>query len=56
MTNDEIERRVWRMMDHLDLLRQNGQITPRDYEKNVWELARWATAKACDRKRDEAIR
>jgi len=42
MTEDQIERRVERMMDHLDRVFLNGDLSQVEYDKAVAELSRWA--------------
>jgi predicted RNA-binding protein associated with RNAse of E/G family len=44
MTEEAIERRVERMMDHLDRVLMSGQITQDNYDKAVQELNQWAEA------------
>jgi hypothetical protein len=45
MTEEQIELRVERMMDHFDRLLLAGQMSQRDYDKNVADLHRWTEAK-----------
>jgi len=45
MTEDQIERRVERMMDHYDRLLLNGDISQDTYNKGVLELIIWADLK-----------
>ena len=45
MTEDEIERRVEKMTDHLDRLFMRGSMTQRDYEAAMRDLALWAEGK-----------
>jgi hypothetical protein len=45
MTEDQIERRVERMMDALDAQLMNGALTQREYDSNVRDLNAWAEAK-----------
>lgn len=42
MTEDQIERRVERMMNHLDRVFLNGDISQSDYNKAVKDLSHWA--------------
>ena len=42
MTEDQIERRVERMMDHLDRVYLNGGMTQDDYDKAVRDLNEWS--------------
>jgi len=42
MTEDWIERRVERMMDHLDRVYLNGGMTQDDYDKAVRDLDEWS--------------
>lgn len=44
MTEDQIERRVERMVDHLDALLLAGELSQRDYDSNMRDLDRWAEA------------
>jgi hypothetical protein len=45
MTEDQIERRVERMMDHLDRLLLAGQMPQQDYDAAVKDLDAWAKAR-----------
>jgi hypothetical protein len=45
MTEEQIERRVEIMVDHLDRLLMSGQMTQGDYDAAMRELDRWASAK-----------
>ena len=45
MTEDEIERRVEKMTDHLDRIFMSGAITQEDYDKASRDLTAWALAK-----------
>lgn len=45
MTEDQIERRAERMMDHLDRLLLAGTMSQDDYDKAVAELNQWVEAK-----------
>ena len=42
MTEDWIERRVERMMDHLDRVYLNGDMMQDDYDKAVRDLDEWS--------------
>ena len=42
MTEDQIERRVEKMTDHLDHLFMAGQIPQKEYDHAMRELAQWA--------------
>ena len=42
MTEDEIERRVEKMTDHLDRLFMRGSMTQREYDEAMRDLALWA--------------
>ena len=46
MTEDQIERKVERMMDHLDRLLLSGEMNENDYDKSVKDLAQWADAQS----------
>jgi hypothetical protein len=50
MTEDQIERRVERMMDALDAQLMSGALTQREYDNNVRDLDAWAEAKFAERK------
>jgi len=50
MTEDQIERRVERMMDHYDRLLLNGDISQDTYNKGVLELSVWADFKRMEGK------
>ena len=45
MTEDQIERRVEKMVDHLDRLYLASEMTRDDYDKAVRDLDDWANAK-----------
>jgi hypothetical protein len=45
MTEAEIRRKVARMLEHLTRLQERSEITPREYGRQVWDLAEWAQAK-----------
>jgi hypothetical protein len=45
MTEAQIERRVEKMMDHLDAAYMAHELTTREYNEAVQELTRWADAK-----------
>lgn len=45
MTEEQIERRVERMTDHLDRLLMNGDMPQKDYDAAMRDLAQWADAK-----------
>lgn len=45
MTEDQIERRVERMMDHLDRVYLNGDIDTKTYHAAIVDLNVWAEAK-----------
>jgi hypothetical protein len=45
MTEAEIRRKVALMYGHLNLLLDAGELTLREYGKQVWDLAEWARAK-----------
>jgi hypothetical protein len=51
LTDDQIERRVERMMDHLDRVFLAGSIDQKTYDAGVKDLNEWA-----DRKGQESIR
>lgn len=51
MTEDQIERRVEKMTDHLDRCLMSGAMTQRDYDKNMRELNRWSEAQYFANKR-----
>ena len=42
LTEEQIERRVERMVDHLDRIYFAGQITEDNYNKSMRELRDWA--------------
>ena len=42
MTEDQIERRVEKMVDHLDRLYMSGQIDTKSYNSQMRDLDRWA--------------
>lgn len=44
MTEDQIERRIERFVDHLDRVYLAGQISREDYDKAMRDLAAWADA------------
>jgi hypothetical protein len=50
LTEDQIERRVERMMDHLDRVFLAGSIDQKTYDAGVKDLNEWA-----DRKGQEAV-
>ena len=50
MTEDEIERRVEKMTDHLDRIFMSGAITQEDYDKASRDLTAWALAKLAEEK------
>ena len=43
LTEDEIERRVEKMTDHLDRLYLRNELSSDDYEKAMTDLANWAS-------------
>lgn len=45
MTEEQIERYVERMMDHLDRVFLAGQMTQKNYDLAVKEVHAWAEAK-----------
>ena len=45
MTEDEIERRVEKMVDALDRLFTRGQMSQRDYDAAIRDLDLWAKGK-----------
>ena len=45
MTEDQIERRVERFIDHLDRVFLAGEISQDDYDKAIRDVAAWAEAK-----------
>ena len=45
MTEAQIERRVERMVDHLDRLLMSGQMTQSDYDAAIRSLDQWAERK-----------
>lgn len=49
MNEDAIERKVERMIDHLDRLLLNGDMTQPDYDKAIEELDEWASNKRSGR-------
>lgn len=51
LTEEQVERRVERHMDHLDRLLMAGQMPQRDYDLAVKDLNEWA-----ERRGDEAAR
>ena len=51
MTPDQIERRVERMMDHLDRVFLNGDMTRKNYDLAVADLNSWAEAQYDSMKR-----
>jgi hypothetical protein len=51
MTEEEIERRVEKMTDHLDRLLMTGAKTQRDYDKDMASLNLWAEAQYKARER-----
>jgi hypothetical protein len=48
MTEEQIERRVESMVDHLDRLLMSGQMTQGDYDAAMRSLDQWASAKLMD--------
>jgi hypothetical protein len=42
MTEDQIERKAERFMDHLDRLLLAGELTDDDYSQAVQDVAAWA--------------
>jgi hypothetical protein len=50
MTEEQIERKVERMIDHLDHLLLSGAISQKDYDITVKDLNIWATSKLAERK------
>jgi cytochrome c peroxidase len=51
MTEEQIERRVERMMDALDAQLMNSALTQSEYDNNVRDLNAWAEAKMNEGKR-----
>jgi hypothetical protein len=45
MTEDQIERQVERMIDHIDRRFLNGWMTQEEYDIAIWEVDRWAEAR-----------
>jgi hypothetical protein len=45
MTNDQINEKVLRMVDHLDRLRDAGVMTRQAYNEAMEDLGRWAASK-----------
>lgn len=45
MTEEQIERRVEKMVDHLDRVFLAGGMSQGDYDKAMRELDQWASAK-----------
>lgn len=45
MTENDIELKVEKMIDHLDRIYMAGDISNEDYEKAIRELCLWANAK-----------
>lgn len=41
MTQDQIDARVEKMLDHLEALLLAGTMSPKDYAANVADLHRW---------------
>lgn len=52
MTEDEIERRIERYIDHLDRIFMSGQMTQEDYDKGIREIEEWAAQKGHERRLD----
>ena len=46
MTEEQVERRVERMTDHLDRLLMTGVLNQDDYDKAMRSLNRWANVQA----------
>jgi hypothetical protein len=44
MTEDQIERRVEKMIDHLDRQLMAGALSEKDYTTNMADLRRWEDA------------
>lgn len=42
MTEDQIERKVERYIDHLDRIFMSGRMTQEDYDKGILEIQEWA--------------
>jgi hypothetical protein len=51
MTEDQIERRVERMIDHLDRLLLSGSMTQKNYNLAMIDLSRWAESKYRENRR-----
>lgn len=51
LTEDQIERRVERMVDHLDAVYLAGGLTKKNYDHAMRELHQWAEAKRLERLR-----
>jgi hypothetical protein len=49
LTEDQIERRVETMMNHLDAVFVSGGMTQENYDKAVADLNRWSEAKYAER-------
>jgi hypothetical protein len=45
VTDETIDERVERMLDHLDHLRRAGQIGQREYDAALADLYKWAQQK-----------
>jgi hypothetical protein len=45
MTDEEIERKVKRFIDHMDRVLAAGFMTQKTYDKGIQEIAQWAEAK-----------
>lgn len=45
MTEDQIERKVERYIDHLDRVFLNGDMTQDNYDKAIREIHEWAETK-----------
>lgn len=55
MTEDQIERRVEKMIDHLDACYLRGSMTKKNYDAAIKELHQWAEGQRFARKRPAEI-
>ena len=44
LSEDEIERRVEKMIDHLDRVFMSGGMSQKNYDKSIAETHKWAEA------------
>ena len=49
LTEDQIERRVEKMIDYLDRMFMAGKMTQADYDKRIADTNKWAEAKYLER-------